>query len=186
MKDQTCADRVTDSLDRRATSIAVMLNSSEEDIEIKDTGTLDTVVTVDDVYEESFSQEFAADYRDENGELDLDQFRADIFDEVREKLYEAFWDYGLDFSYVPSETDEDEYQRGYFRYQISWGGPSEEFRFYTDEHLNLTHTEYWFLDWFDGASKTIGSTHKHYDTVQMLWSQFKDSGTVDYLFQEAA
>ena len=98
MKDQTCAERVNDSLDRRATSIAVMLNSSEEDIEIKDNGTLDTVVTVDDVYEESFSPDFVADYRDENGELDLDQFRADIFDEVREKLYEAFWDYGLDFS----------------------------------------------------------------------------------------
>ena len=186
MEDRTCADRITDSLDSHATSIAVMLNPSEDDIEIKDNGTLDTVVVVDDVYQESFSPDFVADYREDNGEIDLEQFRWDIFDEVREKLYEAFYDYALCFDYVSAVTDEDEYQRGFFRYQISWGGPSEEFRFYTDEFLNLTHTEYWFLDWFDGASKTIGSTHEHYETVQMLWSQFKDSGTVDYLFKEAA
>ena len=186
MEDRTCADRITDSLDSHATSIAVMLNPSEEDIEIKDNGTLDTVVTVDDVYEESFSPDFVADYREDNGEIDLEQFRSDIFDEVREKLYEAFYEYALCFDYVSAYTDEDEYQRGFFRYQISWGGPSEEFRFYTDEFLNLTHTEYWFLDWFDGASKTIGSTHEHYETVQMLWSHFKNSGTVDSLFKGAA
>ena len=186
MEDRTCADRITDSLNSHATSIGLMLNPSEDDIGIKDNGTLDTVVVVDDVYEESFSKDFVDSYRDENGDLDLDQFRADIFDDVREKLYDSFHEYGLCFDYVSAYTDGDEYQRGFFRYQISWGGPSEEFRFYTDEFLNLTHTEYWFLDWFDGASKTIGSTHEHYETVQMLWGQFKETGTVDYLFKEAA
>jgi len=103
--------------------------------------------------------------------------------------YEDFFDYvnqyGLCFDFVSAGTFTDQ-KSGYWRFQMSFGGPSDEFRIYTDYEKNIHYIEYWFLDWFDGASKTIGSTHEHYETVQMLWSQFKDSGTVDYLFQEAA
>ena len=35
--------------------------------------------------------------------------------------------------------------------QISWGGPSSEFRIYVDENLNICAVEYWYLDWYDGA-----------------------------------
>ena len=37
-------------------------------------------------------------------------------------------DYGLCFDYVAPETFGDQSQ-AYFRYQLSWGGPSDEFRF---------------------------------------------------------
>jgi phosphate transport system substrate-binding protein len=37
---------------------------------------------------------------------------------------------------------------GYWRYQISWGGPAEEFRYYD---LDGGGVEFWFLDWGDGA-----------------------------------
>ena len=35
---------------------------------------------------------------------------------------------------------------------MSWGGPSDEFRIYTDYHKNINYIEYWYMDWFDGAS----------------------------------
>ena len=35
---------------------------------------------------------------------------------------------------------------------MSWGGPSDEFNIYTDSSKNIQKIEYWFKDWFDGAS----------------------------------
>ena len=54
-------------------------------------------------------------------------------------------DYGLSWDYVEPDTFEDQ-PNGYYRYQISWGGPSEEIRYHDDGIV-----EFWFLDWFDGA-----------------------------------
>ena len=34
---------------------------------------------------------------------------------------------------------------------MSWGGPSDEFRIYTDYDKNINYIEYWYMDWFDGA-----------------------------------
>ena len=46
MKDKTCSERVADSLFSRATDIRLMLNPSEDDIELADNGTLDTVLSI--------------------------------------------------------------------------------------------------------------------------------------------
>ena len=79
-------------------------------------------------------------------------FRA--YQEGEEERYSedigTFYEYGLGVDYVAPHTFRDQ-RRGYFRYQLSWGGPADEFRFYLDENLNPTRIEYWFLDWFDGA-----------------------------------
>lgn len=68
-------------------------------------------------------------------------------------------EYGLSFDYVAPETFDDQLE-GYWRYQLSWGGPSDEFRFYgemVDKHSAVIHRiEYWFLDWFDGACRELG------------------------------
>lgn len=40
-------------------------------------------------------------------------------------------------------------QENYVQYQMSWGGPSDEFRIYADR------IEYWYLDWFTGASLIV-------------------------------
>jgi len=66
----------------------------------------------------------------------------------------SIYDYGLCFDYVAmgTFTDQDE---PYFRYQLSYGGPSEEFRIYTGADFEPYRIEYWFLDWFDGASRTL-------------------------------
>ena len=64
--------------------------------------------------------------------------------------YEDFFDYvnqsGLCFDFVSVDTFENQ-NRGYWRFQMSWGGPSDEFRMYD----NSDKIQYWFLDWFDGA-----------------------------------
>ena len=63
-------------------------------------------------------------------------------------------EYGLCFDYVSPETFNGQ-RHGYFRYQISWGGPSDEFRYYLDESFRPTRVEYWYMDWFDGAKRTV-------------------------------
>ncbi|MEZ5367523.1 MAG: hypothetical protein R2748_35555 [Bryobacterales bacterium] len=67
---------------------------------------------------------------------------------------ERLWEYGLAFDYVEPGTFEDQ-KEGYFRYQLSWGGPSDEFRFFINPDLSCHRIEYWFLDWFDGAHRVL-------------------------------
>ena len=54
------------------------------------------------------------------------------------------WDYVAPFTFPDQKA-------GYFRLQLSWGGPSDEFRIYTDMQKDIKKIEYWYLDWGDGA-----------------------------------
>ena len=60
-------------------------------------------------------------------------------------------DYGLSLDYVEPDTFQCQPQ-GYIRYQISWGGPSDEFRFYEGGRIEYWFMD-WFMDWFDGARR---------------------------------
>ena len=86
--------------------------------------------------------------------------------------YGNFEEYGLAFDYVGPETFNDQ-EEGYFRYQLSWGGPSDEFRFYANkgQYNNFIpyRIEYWFLDWFDGASLTLYGDDKKLLTEIFGW-----------------
>ncbi len=62
--------------------------------------------------------------------------------------------YGLSWDYVASNTFDNQ-EKGFYRWQLSWGGPADEFRIYTDENKNILSVDYWYLDWFDGASVTV-------------------------------
>ncbi len=77
---------------------------------------------------------------------DLNCEDPDDWDEELGNMYE----YGLSFDYVTPGTFKDQ-KEGYFRYQLSTGGPGDEFRFYVNPDLSCHTIEYWFLDWFDGA-----------------------------------
>lgn len=91
--------------------------------------------------------------------------------------------YGLAFDYVPHDTFSDQ-EQGYFRYQLSWGGPADELRIYVSirdraamlegEHRDFPpeRIEYWFLDWFDGASITV----THDATAREVWQWFAEIG----------
>lgn len=63
-------------------------------------------------------------------------------------------EYGLCFDLVEEDTFDDQ-DEPYYRYQLSWGGPSDEFRFFGGEDGEPYRIEYWFLDWFDGAHRTL-------------------------------
>ena len=87
-----------------------------------------------------------------------------------------FDEYGLCFDYVPRDTFSDQ-KRGFFRWQLSWGGPQDEFRFFTDENLDITEIEYWYLDWFDGAGvKLCGRDH---ELLAEIFGDFKEMGAVE-------
>ena len=58
---------------------------------------------------------------------------------------------GLSFDYVEPNTFNDQ-KEGFWRWQLSWGGPSDEFRIFVNEDNKIYKIEYWYLDWFDGAS----------------------------------
>jgi len=88
----------------------------------------------------------------------------------------SFDEYGLGFDYVARGTFKDQ-RRGYFRWQLSWGGPADEFRFYTDENLEPVTIEYWYLDWFDGAKANL--SRKDHDLLNEIFQDFKEIGVVE-------
>lgn len=94
---------------------------------------------------------------------------------------ESFHEHGLSFDYVSAGTFEGQ-KEGYFRYQISWGGPSDEFRFYTDPGFSLHRVDYWFLDWNDGAKITLKGNDL--ELLEEIFEHFKDCGTVEYVFNQ--
>jgi hypothetical protein len=72
---------------------------------------------------------------------------------------------GLSFDYVAPHTFTDQAE-GYWRWQFSWGGPGDELRGYVNEHKELHRLEYWYLDWFDGASIQIQAEHAAWELMQ--------------------
>lgn len=87
-------------------------------------------------------------------ESEADEFHcSECFEEIdkadapdwSEEYHGSLYEYGLCFDYVEPDTFDDQ-PYGYWCYQISCGGPSEEFRL-----LGGGQVQFWFLDWFDGA-----------------------------------
>lgn len=93
-----------------------------------------------------------------------------------------FEEYGLAFDYVPPGTWKDQ-KRGYFRYQLSWGGPSDEFRFFTNPDFSPYRVEYWFMDWYDGARKILKG--RDYDLLMEIFEDFRECGTVEHVYRTA-
>jgi hypothetical protein len=86
----------------------------------------------------------------------------------------TLFDYGLSFDYVRPGTFNAQ-PEGYFRYQLSWGGASDEFRFFVNPDLSCHRVEYWFLDWFDSAQRHI--TGEPQRPMMQLWDWFRETGT---------
>lgn len=86
-----------------------------------------------------------------------------------------FEEYGLGVDYVAKGTFRDQ-KRGYFRWQLSWGGPADEIRFLLDEDLDAVSIEFWYLDWNDGASKKLSGAA--FILLDEIFRHFKDLGIV--------
>ena len=106
--------------------------------------------------------------------IDQDYDYDDDYDSLSE-----FCSYGLSFDAVEVEdcanpncgcegscaTNWDQPSVEYFRYQLSWGGPSSELRFYPTGKVR-----FYFMDWFDGAYRTVTNL----DWVEWLVEQFNE------------
>ena len=62
-------------------------------------------------------------------------------------------EYPLCFDYVEANTFGE--HEAYHRFQMSWGGPSDEIRFYELKKGYVYRVTYAFLDWYDGAEIDI-------------------------------
>lgn len=95
-----------------------------------------------------------------------------------------FDEYGLGWDFVEPHTFRDQ-PDGYFRWQISWGGPSHEFRFDTQTiHDPYPGVAFWFLDWFDGAHVNVRGEdlkllHEIWDSQRELLEE-PDPGEWEY------
>lgn len=93
-------------------------------------------------------------------------------------------EHGLSFDYCyPTKEGV-----GYFRYQISWGGPSDEFRIYAEKRNDWSFPVwkviYVFEDWFDHAEKRlVGDDLKLLETIFSQY--FTESGTTNHVYMEA-
>lgn len=87
----------------------------------------------EDIVEESF--------RERMSDIRVLYEAEDNHDEELGYLHE----YGLCIDKVEAGTFKGQ-REDYIRYQLSYGGPQEEFRVYKNGDV-----EFWYLDWFDGA-----------------------------------
>lgn len=93
----------------------------------------------------------------------------DVFEDGNGDL-PPFHEYGLSFEYVEPNTFNGQ-PVGYYRYQLSWGGPSDEIRFHPDGSIT-----YHFMDWFDGAKQYV--THQPW--AKWLREYFTDIGGINW------
>ena len=93
-------------------------------------------------------------------------------------------EYALGFDYVAPGTFVDQ-KEGYWRYQISWGGPSDEFRFYAGGcgEQQPHRIGYVFLDWFDGHEEAL--TGDDLDIILRLWIYLQEAGATEAEYRKA-
>jgi hypothetical protein len=72
-----------------------------------------------------------------------------------ESMTEFLNSYSLSFDLIDGVQAEQENSVNYWRWQLSWGGPSDEFRIFWNLEKGIYKIEYWFLDWYDGAKITL-------------------------------
>ena len=77
-----------------------------------------------------------------------------VQEHLEDRLKELHTVEGLCFDYVDPDTFTNQ-KEGYWRWQLSWGGPGDEFRIYVNPDKSVHRIEYWYLDWFDGAHVTL-------------------------------
>lgn len=199
MTDKTCAERVNEHWASRCADLERFMRASrrqcefdDRDSDYDDAEILESdvdpefpwvLVSPDD--EDLFRTEDEAkaaqrEYRISKG-LDPDDGSRPDGNDVLENDYA---NYALCFDYVAPGTFRDQ-DEGYWRYQISWGGPSDEIRFYgvvdDRDRGHLYKAEYWFLDWGDGAFRHVA----HEPCVKWLWQDLCDSGAARYQYNAA-
>ena len=95
----------------------------------------------------------------------------------------SFNEYGLSFDYVAPGTYTDQ-NRGYFRYQISWGGPAEQFEIYADKGRGgrwyIWQIEFHLLDWGSDSGFTLSG-----DDLELMTEIVENYFDLDYAYDQA-
>jgi hypothetical protein len=100
-----------------------------------------------------------------------------------EEEIKGFLDYGLSIDYVAPGTFAHQ-REGYWRWQISWGGPSDEFRFFSSgPDYRPYRIEYWFMDWGDGAMVFPGPDYE--PILEEIWEWMADTGIASAEYKKA-
>lgn len=107
------------------------------------------------------------------GDIDWHEDEEDEGDRERMDELGAFCDYGLSWDYVEPGTFEGQ-DEGFYRYQLSYGGPSDEFRFYGGFDGRPHRIEYRFHDWGDGAGRNCYG--EDFDLMVRVWDFFEECG----------
>jgi len=112
----------------------------------------------------------------------------EVFSSYQESSDEdSFPEYGLSFDYVAPGTWPDQ-NEAYWRYQTSWGGPSDEFRFYASTPTSCCYRiEYRFMDWYTDWGDGRGEALENKDLALMseIWKWFVDVGSAASEFEKA-
>lgn len=103
-------------------------------------------------------------------------------EEIDDRMMEARSNYTLSWDYVAPDTFNDQ-EQGYFQYQISWGGPSEEIRFYVDYGAKPYKVEWWFLDWFTGHGIELDG--EYLEIAEAIFEDFNSMGMVESAYEQA-
>jgi len=101
-------------------------------------------------------------------------------EEYCEEEETCFHEYGLGFWY----NEGDDGEPGFFTYQICWGGPSEELRFFVNPDLSVYKIQFWYLDWFDGASLNLYG--EDLEVATEIFNFFEEIGSVQAEFDKFA
>jgi hypothetical protein len=88
--------------------------------------------------------------------------------------------YGVAFYYVPPHAFPDQPEE-YCRYQLSWGCPCDDIRFFVDaDDLTCHRVEYWFLDSGDDAHRVLDDDDKV--LLDEIWEWLTEIGAVEDQF----
>ena len=91
--------------------------------------------------------------------------------------FQAFSEYGLSWTYNEPEDG----SNGFYCYLMSWGGPSDELRFYADIRGQCHVIEYWYMDWFDGAKHVVTDD----EAAKAVASYFAECEAFESAYNEA-
>ena len=101
----------------------------------------------------------------------LKQF-SDAWADVEVNWHDYLAENTLAFDYVEPNTFNDQ-PDGYYRLQLSWGGPSDEVRWYSRKPHTYYKITYSYMDWFDGDEIDVSFDHlwqtiftEYYETVE--------------------
>jgi len=141
-RQETCAQRIEGQLKGRVDDLRLLKWAYERD---NDDGACLDYEADEDGDCENCSHDLGAHWQAlAKADEFRDSFGYDLFDDSQEGPDQAWLEHPLS---VDSKLQ--------VRVQMSWGGPSDEYLLTVDEDGDIGEIRYRFMDWFDGATKTL-------------------------------